>query len=310
MKMVVGCPLLSGLFIERLYMFKGSFVALATPFKNGKIDEPAFSRLIEMHVNAGTDGVIPCGTTGESATLSFEEHEYLVKLTVQLVAGRMAVIAGTGSNNTSEAIYLSKAAERDGANGCLVVTPYYNKPTQKGLIAYYREIAESIKIPIIVYNVPGRTGVNISPAALQEIGKIPGICGVKEASGDLVQMSEIFVDASLDFSVLSGDDMLLLPSLAIGSHGVVSVVANILPKETKDMITAYREGNHDLALSIHRKMFPVMKAMFLETNPIPVKAAMSLLGMIQPEIRSPLTVMEKDNLAQLKSVLIQYGFKL
>jgi 4-hydroxy-tetrahydrodipicolinate synthase len=290
-------------------MFKGSFVALVTPFKNGKIDEEAFSRQIEMHVKAGTDGVIPCGTTGESATLSFEEHEYLVKLVVKLVASRMAVIAGTGSNNTQEAIYLSKAAERDGANACLVVTPYYNKPTQKGLVSYYREIAQSIKIPIIVYNVPGRTGVNISPSTLQEIAKIPGICGIKEASGDLVQMSEIFTNARLDFSVLSGDDMLLLPSLAIGSHGVISVVANILPKETKDMITAYNEHNHDLALSIHRKMFPVMKAMFLETNPIPVKAAMSLLGMIEPEIRSPLTPMERENLSQLKNVLSQFGFK-
>lgn len=290
-------------------MFIGSYVALVTPFKNGKIDEESFAKMIEMHVAAGTDGVIPCGTTGESATLDFEEHEQLVALTVKLVRGRMKVIAGTGANNTKEAIHLSKAAERDGADGCLVVTPYYNKPTQKGLVNYFRQVASSVKIPIIAYNVPGRTGVNIAPKTMAEIAQISNVVAVKEASGDLVQMSEVSLATGREFEILCGDDMLLLPALAIGATGVISVVANFLPRETKELITSFRAGNHERALALHRKMFPVMKAMFMETNPIPVKAAMAILGMIGPEIRSPLTEMESDNLQRLREILQDFGMK-
>ncbi|MEI8027006.1 MAG: 4-hydroxy-tetrahydrodipicolinate synthase [Pseudomonadota bacterium] len=291
-------------------MFTGSFVALVTPFRDSKIDEKAFAALIEMHVAAGTDGIIPCGTTGESATLSFDEHQHLIRLAVKYTRKRMKVIAGTGSNSTAEAIFLSKAAEKDGADGCLVVTPYYNKPTQKGLIQYFKEVAESVSIPIIAYNVPGRTGVNIMPKTLLEISRNKNICAVKEASGDLVQMSEIAALMDKDFSILSGDDMLLLPGLSIGARGVISVVANILPKETKELITAYQARDTEAALKIHRNMFPVMKAMFMETNPIPVKAAMALLGWIQPEIRSPLTELEAENLASLKNILRDFGLKV
>lgn len=291
-------------------MFTGSFVALVTPFRDSKIDEKAFAALIEMHVAAGTDGIIPCGTTGESATLSFDEHQHLIRLAVKYTRKRMTVIAGTGSNSTAEAIFLSQAAEKDGADGCLVVTPYYNKPTQKGLIKYFKEVAESVSIPIIAYNVPGRTGVNIMPKTLLEISRNKNVCAVKEASGDLVQMSEIAALMDKDFSILSGDDMLLLPGLSIGARGVISVVANILPKETKELITAYQARDTEAALKIHRNMFPVMKAMFMETNPIPVKAAMALLGWIQPEIRSPLTELEAENLTSLKNILRNFGLKV
>jgi len=291
-------------------MFTGSFVALVTPFRDSRIDEKAFAALIEMHVEAGTDGIIPCGTTGESATLSFEEHQHLIRLAVKLTGKRMKVIAGTGSNSTAEAIFLSRAAEKDGADGCLVVTPYYNKPTQNGLIQYFREVAESVSIPIVAYNVPGRTGVNILPKTLVEMARSPNICAIKEASGDLVQMSEIAALMGPDFSILSGDDMLLLPGLAIGARGVISVVANLLPAETKALITAYQARDTDAALKLHRKMFPVMKAMFMETNPIPVKAAMGLLGWIHPEIRSPLTELEPENLTSLKKVLRDCGLKV
>ena len=291
-------------------MFTGSFVALVTPFRDSKIDEKAFADLIEMHVAAGTDGIIPCGTTGESATLSFDEHQHLIQLAVKYTRKRMKVIAGTGSNSTAEAIFLSKAAEKDGADGCLVVTPYYNKPTQNGLIKYFKEVAESVSIPIIAYNVPGRTGVNITPKTLLEMSRNKTICAVKEASGDLVQMSEIAALMDKDFSILSGDDMLLLPGLSIGARGVISVVANILPKETKALITAYQARDTEGALKIHRRVFPVMKAMFMETNPIPVKAAMALLGWIQPEIRSPLTELESENLVSLKSTLREFGLKV
>ncbi len=291
-------------------MFTGSFVALVTPFRDSKIDEKAFAALIEMHVAAGTDGIIPCGTTGESATLSFDEHQHLIQLAVKYTRKRMKVIAGTGSNSTAEAIFLSKAAEKDGADACLVVTPYYNKPTQKGLIKYFKEVAESVSIPIIAYNVPGRTGVNIMPKTLFEISRNKNVCAVKEASGDLVQMSEIAALMDKEFSILSGDDMLLLPGLSIGARGVISVVANILPKETKELIAAYQARDTEAALKIHRKMFPVMKAMFMETNPIPVKAAMALLGWIQPEIRSPLTELESENLISLKNILRDFGLKV
>ncbi len=291
-------------------MFTGSFVALVTPFRDSKIDEKAFAALIEMHVAAGTDGIIPCGTTGESATLSFDEHQHLIQLAVKYTRKRMKVIAGTGSNSTAEAIFLSKAAEKDGADACLVVTPYYNKPTQKGLIKYFKEVAESVSIPIIAYNVPGRTGVNIMPKTLFEISRNKNVCAVKEASGDLVQMSEIAALMDKEFSILSGDDMLLLPGLSIGARGVISVGANILPKETKELIAAYQARDTEAALKIHRKMFPVMKAMFMETNPIPVKAAMALLGWIQPEIRSPLTELESENLISLKNILRDFGLKV
>jgi len=291
-------------------MFAGSYVAIVTPFKNGRIDEQAFAHLIEMHAKAGTDGIVPCGTTGESATLTFEEHENLVALTVKLVNKRMKVIAGTGANNTAEAVQLSKAAQRDGADGCLIVTPYYNKPTQNGLFEYYKTISEAISIPIMIYNVPGRTGVNITPSTMARIADLPNVKAVKEASGDLIQLTEMALACPKNLALLSGDDMLLLSSLAIGASGVVSVIANILPTETKELISAFNARDTQRALTIHQKMFPLMKAMFMETNPIPVKAALYLLGLIGPEIRSPLTVMERDHLLLLKKHLQDFGLEV
>jgi len=291
-------------------MFEGVYVAIVTPFKNGKIDEEAYKNLIEMHVKKGTDGIIPCGTTGESATLSHEEHEYLIELTVKLVNGRMKVVAGTGSNSTEEAIKLTKAAEKVGCDGALLVSPYYNKPTQKGLYEHFKKIAESVKIPLILYNIKSRTAVNIEIKTMCELSKIPNIVGVKEASGDLSQMSEIIRLCGNDFTVLSGDDALTLPLVSIGGKGVISVVGNFIPEDLKHMLESYKSGNIEEAKKIHHKLFPLIKAMFIETNPIPVKAAMEMLGLIGPEIRLPLTRLEGENREKVKKALIDYGLKV
>ncbi len=291
-------------------MFKGSYVAIVTPFKDGKIDEDSYKTLIEMHANAGTDGIVPCGTTGESPTLSPEEHEYMIDLTVKLVNKRMKVVAGTGSNSTQEAIEYTKAAEKSGADAALLVSPYYNKPTQKGLYAHFKAVADAVKIPIIVYNIQSRTGVNITTPIMAQLSKIPNIRGVKEASGDLAQMSEVINTCGSDFDVLSGDDALTLPLLAIGGKGIISVIANIIPKDVKDMVSAFFKGDIKKAQDLHHRMFPLVKAMFIETNPIPVKAACSLMGLTGPEIRLPMTYIEGDNLQKLKKAMQDYGLKV
>lgn len=290
-------------------MFRGSYVAIVTPFKNGKIDEKAFAKLIEMHAKAGTDGIVPCGTTGESPTLTVEEHEGLIALTVKLVNKRMKVMAGTGSNSTAEAIEYSQAAEKAGADGCLIVNPYYNKPTQAGLLQHFKAVAASVKIPIVVYNILGRTGVNVSTPVMAELAKIKNITGVKEASGDLSQMSEVINACGQSFDVLSGDDALTLPLLAVGGHGVISVVANIIPKDVKAMITAFNSGDIKKAQAMHRKMLPLVKAMFIETNPIPVKAAMAIMGLIDDEIRLPMTKPAPEAVIKLKKAMKDYGIK-
>jgi len=290
-------------------MFRGSYVAIVTPFKNGKIDEKAYAKLIEMHAKAGTDGIVPCGTTGESPTLTVEEHEGLIEMTVKLVNKRMKVMAGTGSNSTAEAIEYSKAAEKAGADGCLIVNPYYNKPTQNGLYEHFKAVAASVKIPIVVYNILGRTGVNVSTAVMGKLAKIKNITGVKEASGDLSQMSEVIETCGPDFDVLSGDDALTLPLLSLGGHGVISVVANIIPKDVKNMIDAFNAGDIKKARAMHHKMFPLVKSMFTETNPIPVKAAMAVLGMIEPEIRLPMTQPSAESLEKIKKAMKDYGLK-
>jgi 4-hydroxy-tetrahydrodipicolinate synthase len=292
-------------------MFKGSYVAIVTPFKDGKIDEKAYASMIEMHAAAGTDGIVPAGTTGESPTLSPEENEQLVDLTVRLVKGRMKVIAGTGSNSTAEAIEYTKAAEKSGADGALVVSPYYNKPTQKGLYEHFRAVAGSVKIPIIVYNIQSRTGVNVTTSTLARLAKdCPNITGVKEASGDLSQMSEVIEQCGPEFSVLSGDDALTLPLMAIGGHGIISVAANIIPADVKAMINAFNGGDIKKAQQLHHRMFPLVKTMFVETNPIPVKAAMAMMGMITPEIRLPMTQPDGENAAKIKKALVDYGLKV
>jgi len=292
-------------------MFQGSYVAIVTPFKAGKIDEEAYKKLIEMHAKAGTDGIVPAGTTGESPTLTPEENEYLVELTVKFVNKRMKVMAGTGSNSTAEAVEYSVAAEKAGADACLVVSPYYNKPTQKGLYEHFKAVANSVKIPIVVYNIMSRTGVNVATPTLAKLAKdCPNIKGVKEASGDLSQMSEVIQACGPDFDVLSGDDALTLPLMAVGGRGIISVVANIIPADVKAMVDAFAKGDVKKARELHYKMFQLVKTMFVETNPIPVKAAAAMMGLIGPEIRLPMTVPDAASLDKIRAAMREYGLKV
>ncbi|MCM8784175.1 MAG: 4-hydroxy-tetrahydrodipicolinate synthase [Candidatus Omnitrophica bacterium] len=288
--------------------FKGSIVAIVTPFKEEKVDEKSFKKLLNFHVKEGTDGIVPCGTTGESATLSFEEHERVIELTIENVGGRIPVIAGTGSNSTTEAIMLTKHAKKAGADASLQVSPYYNRPTQRGLYEHFKAIAEAVDIPIILYNIASRTGVNIEPETMAKLAHdCRNIIGVKEASGSLDQMSRIKSLCPPNFLLISGDDSLTLPILAIGGVGVISVVANIVPREVKKMISSFDKGDIEEARDMHYKLLPLIKAMFIETNPIPVKTAMGLLGMCKADIRLPLCPMSVENLGKLKNALKEYG---
>lgn len=288
-------------------MFEGSIVALVTPFKNGKVDEKKLRELVEFHIENGTSAIVPCGTTGESATLSMEEHERVIEITIDAARKRIPVIAGTGSNSTAEAIRLTKHAEEVGADAALLLAPYYNKPTQKGLYLHFKAVAEAVKIPLILYNIQSRTAVNIEPETFEKLAQIKNIVGVKEASGSLEQMSRIKLLCGENFDLISGDDALTLPLLAIGGTGVISVVANIVPKDVAEMVAAFKKGDLKKAQELHYKLLPLIKAMFIETNPIPVKTAMGLLGMIDPELRLPLCPMSEDNLAKLMNALKAYG---
>lgn len=291
-------------------MFKGSMVAIVTPFKNNKteLDEKAFKRLIEFHIKGNTSAVVPCGTTGESATLSFEEHDRVIELAVEYVDKRIPVIAGTGSNSTQEAIALTVHAKKAGADASLQVSPYYNRPTQKGLYEHFKTIAEAVDIPIILYNIASRTGVNIEPETIAKLANdCKNIVGVKEASGNLDQMSRIKALCPQTFALISGDDSLTLPILSIGGTGVISVVANIIPQDVADMAAAFEKGNITKARKLHYKMLPLVKAMFVETNPIPVKTAMGMMGMIEPALRLPMCEMSEENKQKLKVALKDYG---
>ena len=287
--------------------FQGSLVALVTPFRDGKVDEPKLRELVEFHVANGTDAIIPCGTTGESPTLSHDEHKRVVEIVVEVARGRVPVVAGTGSNSTTEAIDLTAHAKKAGAAGALVVNPYYNKPTQEGLYRHFKAIAEAVDIPILVYNIQSRTAVNVETDTLARLAQIPNIVGVKEASGSLDQMTQVILACGQDFSVLSGDDNLTLPLMAVGGRGVISVVANIVPRDTAEMTHAALEGDWKRARDLFLRLFPLCRAMFIETNPIPVKEAMAMLGMIQPEFRLPLCRMGDANRERLKAVLQQFG---
>jgi len=287
-------------------MFKGSMVALVTPFKNGKIDEKALKELVEFHIKNGTTALVPCGTTGESATLSYEEHDKVIELTVQFAKGRIRVIAGTGSNSTEEAIMLTRHAKKVGANASLQVSPYYNRPTQKGLYLHFKAIAEAVDIPIILYNIASRTGVNIEPETFVKLAEIKNIIGVKEASGSLEQMSRIRKLCPKDFLLISGDDALTLPVLSIGGVGIISVVANIIPRDVADMCAAFEKRDTKRAEELHYKMLPLVKAMFLETNPIPVKIAMGMMKMIDPQLRLPLCDMLPENKEKLMKTMKDY----
>lgn len=288
-------------------MFRGSIVAIVTPFKDGKIDEKAYRNLIEFQIESGTDGIVPCGTTGESATLSHDEHDRLIELTIETVKGRVPVIAGTGSNNTSEAVRLTRHAKKAGADAALLITPYYNKPTQEGLYQHYKKVAEEVDIPIILYNVPGRTGVNMLPETVARLAEIKNIVGIKEATGDLKQISDVISLCPKDFLLLSGDDFTVYPTLAVGGHGVISVVANVAPKDMAGLCDAYFAGDMKKANELHYKLLPLNAAMFYETNPIPVKTALSLMGKVSGEFRLPLCQMSEGNLSELKKAMKEYG---
>jgi len=289
-------------------MFKGSIIAIVTPFKNGKVDEKKLRELIEFYIKNGTSGVVPCGTTGESATLSFEEHDKVIEITIEQVKKRIPVIAGTGSNSTEEAIMLTKHAAKSGADASLQVSPYYNRPTQRGLYEHFKAIADAVEIPIILYNIASRTGVNIEPETIAKLAvDCKNIVGVKEASGSLDQMSRIKQLCPAGFDLISGDDSLTLPVLSLGGTGIISVAANIVPQEMADLVSEYQKGNIKRAQELHYRLLPLIKALFLETNPIPLKTAMGLLGMCEPDLRLPLCPMSPENLEKLKKALKDYG---
>jgi 4-hydroxy-tetrahydrodipicolinate synthase len=288
-------------------MFRGSIVAIVTPFRNGKVDEKAFRDLIEFQIENGTSAIVPCGTTGESATLSMEEHNRAIDIAVEAVRKRVPVIAGTGGNSTREAIELTEHAKKTGADATLQVTPYYNKPTQEGLYQHFKTVAKAVPLPQVLYNVPGRTSVNMLPATVARLAELPEVVAIKEASGDLGQMAEIVRLAGDNITLLSGDDNLTLPVLAVGGKGVVSVIANVVPKETSQMIEAWENGRPDKAKELFYKLLPLCQAMFYETNPIPVKTALALMGKVDGEMRLPLCPMAAANLERLKKALKDYG---
>lgn len=288
-------------------MFTGSITALVTPFRDGNVDEEGLKRLIEFQIAGGISGVVPCGTTGESATLSYEEHNRVIELTIEASAKRVPVIAGTGSNSTAETIALTKHARKAGADAALLITPYYNKPTQQGLYEHYRKVAEAVDIPIILYNVPGRTSVNMLPETVAKLSEIKNIIGIKEATGDLKQVSDIIELSREGFIVLSGDDFTTLPMLSIGGHGVISVTSNIMPGEISGMVKSYFAGEMKEARRLHFRLQALHRMMFIETNPIPVKTALAVMGMVGEEFRLPLTRMSEANRAKLITVLKAYG---
>jgi len=286
--------------------FQGSLVAMVTPFRDGRVDEAKVRELVDFHVAHGTDGLVPCGTTGESPTLSHDEHKRVVEIVIEQAAGRIPVVAGTGSNSTAEAIDLTVHAARAGATGALLVSPYYNKPTQEGLYRHFRTIAEAApELPQIVYNIQSRTAVNVETDTLARLAQIPNIVGVKEASGSLDQMTAVVLACGPDFTVLSGDDNLTL--MAVGGRGVISVLANLLPREVADLTHAALDGDWKRARDLHWKLYPLCKAMFIETNPIPIKEAMAMAGLIHPEWRLPMCPMGSANRERLRTVLTDGG---
>ncbi len=284
-------------------MFSGSLVAIVTPFSNGKFDEQAMAALIEFHIANGTHGIVPCGTTGESATLTPEEHERVVAVTVEIVNKRTPVIAGTGSNSTDEAIVFTKHAKAVGADGALLITPYYNKPTQEGLFRHFETVAKAVELPQILYNIPGRTSINMLPATTARLSHIPNIIGIKEGSGSLQQVSEIIHQSKPGFLVLSGDDPLTLPMMSLGAKGVITVTANVAPKAMANMVSAALKGEYEQAQTFHYQLTPLFSALFLETNPIPVKTALGFMGKISEEVRLPLTPLADEHRPKLREAL-------
>src|SRR3954468_2464588 len=289
-------------------MFTGTYTAIVTPFKNGKIDESAFEKLIKAQIRGGVDGIVPVGTTGESPTVSYEEHIRLVELSVKFSAGKVKVLAGTGGNSTNEAIYLTKAAEEAGADGSLQVAPYYNKPTQEGLFQHFHAVARATKLPIVLYSVPGRCGIEIGIETVNRLAHDSvNIVGIKEAGGTPDRVSQLRSALGTKFTILCGDDSLTLPFMAVGAHGVVSVASNVIPREISHMVKAFAIGKIDVAQKLHHKYYPLFKDLFIESNPVPVKAALSLMGFMQEEYRLPLVPMSSKNRETLRATLKACG---
>jgi 4-hydroxy-tetrahydrodipicolinate synthase len=286
-------------------MFEGVYTAIVTPFAGGEVDYGAFEKLIEWQIESGVDGIVPCGTTGESATLTEREHAEVVDFTVRQAKGRVKVIAGTGSNCTRTAIELTLEARKSGADGALLVSPYYNKPTPEGLYQHYLAVSEATPLPLVIYNVPGRTGRNVPAEVVERLAQRENIVAVKEASGDLGQISRLAANTAL--TILSGDDGLTLPILSVGGRGVISVASNVVPVEIRALVESYLAGDPDKALAVHRKLLALFKALFVETNPIPVKAALAAMGRISEEYRLPLVSMKEENRLELVRVLEKLG---
>lgn len=287
-------------------MFQGVYTAVITPFRQGKIDYDSYFKILENQIRSGVAGVVPCGTTGESPTLSYEEHKELIQKTVQVVAGKIQVIAGTGSNSTKEAIELTESACADGVDGILSVNPYYNKPTQEGMFQHFTAIANVSSKPVMLYNIPGRTNVNLVPETVSRLAAHPKIAAIKEATGDLGQMAKVISQCPADFDLLSGDDNLTLPVLSIGGKGVVSVVSNLFPRACVDMVSLYLRGDLEASKKIYYKLLPVFVNAFIETNPIPIKAAMSWFGYCTNELRLPMTSLSEGPAAEsFKKIVFQ-----
>ncbi len=291
--------------------FAGAFTALVTPFHKGAVDEERYRAFIEWQIQEGINGLVPCGTTGESATLSHKEHEKVIEICIDQAKGRVPVLAGAGSNNTNEAIHLTRFAKEAGASGALLITPYYNKPTQEGLYQHYKAIASAVDFPLVMYNVPGRTGCNMLPPTVGRIAKeFSNVVGIKEATANLTQISDILEECPKGFQVLSGDDFTVLPLLSIGGCGVISVTSNVMPKAMAELCAAWTAQDIKKAREIHFQLMPLNRAMFVETNPIPVKAALNMMGKIEDELRLPLHTLSEKNVEYLRSALEQVNISI
>ena len=285
-------------------MFTGTYTAIVTPFKNGQLDIPALERHIKLQIRAGVDGIVPVGTTGESPTVDYEEHLEIIALTVKFVAGRVKVLAGTGGNSTSEAVYLTREAEKIGADGSLQVAPYYNKPTPQGLFQHFREIAHATRLPILLYSIPGRCGVEIGVETVRRLAReCKNIIGIKEAGGSCDRVSALRAALGPKFIIMSGDDSLTLPFMAVGADGVISVASNVIPRQVAQMVAAFRRGQIRKAAQLHAKLYPLFKDLFIETNPVPVKAALVMMGLIEEEYRLPLVPMSAANRVKLRATM-------
>jgi 4-hydroxy-tetrahydrodipicolinate synthase len=288
-------------------MFSGSMVALVTPFKNGEVDWQSLEGLVEFHLRSGTHGIVPCGTTGESATLSHQEHDDVIKAVIKAVNKKVPVIAGTGSNSTAEAVRLTREAEKSGADGALMISPYYNRPTQEGIYQHYKKVASEVGISIIIYNIPGRTGSKIEPETLARLSEIKNIAGVKEATGSVDQAIDVIRLCGDRLAVYSGEDSLIFSLMALGGKGVISTVANVAPRETAQLAEACLKGNWEKGRDWQFKLMPLIRAVFIETNPIPIKTALSLMGKCTGELRLPLTPMGEGNLKKLRQAMVDFS---